>query len=117
VTRFAPGGPARSRGAGAGRRDWRSRLASFLVLAGAVAAAHLVSHLTGFGDWLEGSPAAIGVLRAIFVLVFGGCAFAILFLRDDEDGSFRFRDWFYAASALAITVANAALLIGGEDAI
>jgi hypothetical protein len=95
----------------------RSRLVVYLCFGAAVAAAHLALQATGFDDWLDGKPVAVGAVRAIGILFFGFAAFALLFLREEEDGPLRLRDWFYAAFAIVMTIANAALLIGGEDTI
>jgi len=99
------------------RRHWRSRLVSLLWYAGVLAVFHLISQLTGFGDWLNETPPAIAAVRVLAVLFFGFVAYVLLLMREVEDGPRRFRDWLYIAFALAMTVANAALLIGGEDTI
>ena len=99
------------------RRPWRSRLISFLVLVGSLAAFHLISRATGFGDWLNGTPVAIQVVRVLAILFFGFCGLALLFLRDEEDGPRRIRNWLYGGFAIAMALLNAMLLIGGEDTI
>ncbi len=95
-------------------RRWRARLIWFLRLVGIVAVLHLISHVTGFGDWLNGTSSTVAVVRLITVLFFGACALVMLLVYDEDEEPRRLRDWFYAAFAFAIAIANGALLVRGE---
>ena len=81
-----------------------------LIVSGAL---QLLSAMTGFGNWLRTTPAAIAVVRSLATLIFGGGAILILWgSRNDV----ALRSFSYRLSAfflLLLATANAALLIGG----
>jgi formate hydrogenlyase subunit 3/multisubunit Na+/H+ antiporter MnhD subunit len=103
--------------AGGKHGRWRSRLIHVLWILGSLAAIHLIWYLTGFGDWLERTPVAIGAVRAFGVVLFLFCAAAIVFFREEDEGPRKIREWFYAAFAVLLAAVHGALLIFGEDAL
>jgi peptidoglycan/LPS O-acetylase OafA/YrhL len=96
-------------------RRWRSRIVTILFFFAAVAVLNLLARVTGFGDWYESTPAAMGTARVLIILLFGAAAAATLHVGEGERR--RPRDWLYAAIALAVAILQTVLLIGGEDAI
>jgi len=77
----------------------------------------LISHLTGFGEWLKATPIAIGIARGFTVLFLAATAAAVVLIPGEDGRPRRRRDWFYAAVAILFAVPQAVLLVAGEDAI
>lgn len=76
---------------------------------------HILSSVTGFGDWLRATPAAVAVVRVLATLFFGGLGVLVLWgaRRDPELRSTGYR--LMALLFLLLASLHAVLLVTGAS--
>ncbi|QQV78094.1 hypothetical protein H5J25_05010 [Sphingomonas aliaeris] len=94
-------------------RAW-PRLRSAGIFLAILGSFHLVSSLTGFGDWVRTTPPATKTVRAIAALIFGGGGLLVL-LGSFYDAEMRRVSYLLTGLfLLSIAILNAALLFSGK---